>query len=147
MAVVVCDRRPAGVPNRRQEVVGAEHPASWGGLDTLVSEIEAAGGTAMAALGDIGDAAEAQAMVDAALVRHGRLDILVNNPAAPQGADRAVIDEVLVDAFDEVVRINLRGTWLMCRAAGPARCSWTWPRGGSPSTRSVPARWGRAARC
>ena len=127
-AVVACDRRPAGVLNRRQEIVGTEQPASWTGLDTLVAEIEAAGGTATAALGDIGAAEDAEAMVGAALERHGRLDILVNNAAAPQGLDRAVIDEIPVDVFDEVIRINLRGTFLMCRAAVPAMRDRRWGR-------------------
>ena len=60
--------------------------------------------------------------------RHGRLDILVNNAAAPQGLDRNVVDDVPVDAFDEVIRINLRGTWLMCRAAVPAMRRGRWGR-------------------
>jgi NAD(P)-dependent dehydrogenase (short-subunit alcohol dehydrogenase family) len=128
VSVVVCDRRPAGVLNRRQEVVGPEQPASWGGLDTLVSEIEAAGGTAAAALGDIGSEQDSTAMVAAAVERYGRLDILVNNAAAPQGRDRNVIDEIPVDVFDEVLRINLRGAWLMCRAAVPVMRRERWGR-------------------
>ena len=128
VAVIVTDRRPTGVPNRRQEIVGSEQPASWSGLETLVAEIEAAGGTATATLGDIGEPDDAEAMVDVALERHGRLDILVNNAAAPQGLDRAVIDEVPIEAFDEVLRINLRGTWLMCRAAVPAMRRGRWGR-------------------
>ena len=71
---------------------------------------------------------DARAMIDVALERHGRLDILVNNAAAPQGLDRNVIDEVPVEAFDEVIRINLRGTWLMCRAAVPAMRRGRWGR-------------------
>jgi NAD(P)-dependent dehydrogenase (short-subunit alcohol dehydrogenase family) len=128
VAVVVTDRRPTGVPNRRQEIVGSEQPESWSGLETLVSEIGAAGGTATAALGDVGDEGDARAMIDVALERHGRLDILVNNAAAPQGLDRNVVDDVPVDAFDEVIRINLRGTWLMCRAAVPAMRRRRWGR-------------------
>jgi NAD(P)-dependent dehydrogenase (short-subunit alcohol dehydrogenase family) len=128
VAVIVTDRRPTGVPNRRQEIVGSEQPESWTGLEMVVSEIEASGGTATAALGDIGSEDDAEAMVSAALERHGRLDILVNNAAAPQGLDRAVIDEVPIDAFDEVLRINLRGTWLMCRAAVPAMRRGRWGR-------------------
>jgi 3-oxoacyl-[acyl-carrier protein] reductase len=128
VAVVVTDRRPTGVPNRRQEIVGSEQPESWSGLETLVSEIAAAGGTATATLGDVGDEADARAMIDVALARHGRLDILVNNAAAPQGLDRNVVDDVPVDAFDEVIRINLRGTWLMCRAAVPAMRRGRWGR-------------------
>jgi NAD(P)-dependent dehydrogenase (short-subunit alcohol dehydrogenase family) len=127
-AVLAVDRRSTGVPNRRQEIVGSEQPASWSGLETLVAEIEAAGGTAASALGDIGDPGDAQAMVDAALERFGRLDVLVNNAAAPQGLDRNVIDEIPIDVFDEVIRINLRGAWLMCRAAIPAMRTHRWGR-------------------
>jgi 3-oxoacyl-[acyl-carrier protein] reductase len=127
-AVVVADRRPAGVPNRRQEIVGSEQPASWAGLDTLVTGIESAGGQALAVLGDIGDEHDAQAMVESTLAQFGRLDILVNNAAAPQGLDRNVIDEIPIDVFDEVIRINLRGTYLMCRAAVPAMRERRWGR-------------------
>jgi NAD(P)-dependent dehydrogenase (short-subunit alcohol dehydrogenase family) len=116
------------VPNRRQEIVGTTQPESWQGLETLVAEIEAAGGEAASALGDIGDEDDAQAMVDAALERFERLDILVNNAAAPQGLDRDVIDEIPVEVFDEVIRINLRGTYLMCRAAVPAMRRQRWGR-------------------
>jgi 3-oxoacyl-[acyl-carrier protein] reductase len=67
-------------------------------------------------------------MVGAALERFGRLDILVNNAAAPQGLDRDVIDGIPIEVFDEVIRINLRGTWLMCRAAVPAMRRRRWGR-------------------
>ncbi len=128
VAVVVADRRPAGVLNRRQEVVGSEQPASWAGLDSLVVEIEASGGTAIPVLGDIGDEHDAKAMIGAALDRFDRLDILVNNAAAPQGLDRNVVDEIPIEVFDEVIRINLRGAWLMCRAAVPAMRRRRWGR-------------------
>ena len=39
-----------------------------------------------------------------------------------------MIDEIPIDAFDEVIRINLRGTWLMCRAAVPAIRRQRWGR-------------------
>ena len=128
VAVVVADRRPTGVPNRRQEVVGSEQPASWTGLDTLVADIEASGGTAIPVLGDIGDEHDSEAMIGAALERFDRLDILVNNAAAPQGLDRNVVDEIPIEVFDEVIRINLRGAWLMCRAAVPAMRRRRWGR-------------------
>lgn len=127
-AVVVADRRLTGVPNRRQEVVGSEQPASWHGLDTLVSEIESAGGRAHPVLGDIGDEHDVQAMIDSALAQYGRIDILVNNAAAPQGLDRNLIDEVPIEVFDELIRINLRGAFLMCRAAVPAMRKQRWGR-------------------
>jgi 3-oxoacyl-[acyl-carrier protein] reductase len=149
-AVLVCDKEPAGVPNRRQEVIaaaggprgaggdggtrgdrgagpsggagardGAGGPDGWRGVASLVGEITADGGTASAALGDIGDEGDAQRLVGEAVARYGRLDILVNNAAAPQGLDRRDITEVPVDVWDHVVRVNLRGTFLMSRFAIP----------------------------
>jgi 3-oxoacyl-[acyl-carrier protein] reductase len=126
-AVVVTDRRRVGVPNRRQEIVGTKQPSQWHGLDTLVSEIDAAGGQTIPALGDIGDERDSRAMVQTAIDHFGRLDILVNNAAAPQVLDRDVIDEIPIDVFDEVVRIN-RGAGLMCRAAVPAMREQRWGR-------------------
>jgi 3-oxoacyl-[acyl-carrier protein] reductase len=58
-------------------------------------------------------------VVSAAAERYGRLDILVNNAAAPQGLDRHDIEEVPVEVWDQVIRVNLRGTYLMCRFAVP----------------------------
>ena len=59
--------------------------------------------------------ADAQAMVEAAIARHGRLDgVLVAsgmNHVAP-------ITEMAVEDFDSVMDANLRGGWLVCQAAG-----------------------------
>ncbi len=117
-AVLVCDKEPAGVLNRRQEKVPGR-VGDWRGVASLVEEITAAGGTASAALGDIGAAQDAERLVDEAVHRYGRLDILVNNAAAPQGPDRRDIAEVPVEVWDHVVRVNVRGTFLMSRFAVP----------------------------
>ena len=111
-------RRSSAQSSRRH---GPASTRSW-------SEIEASGGTAIPVLGDIGDEHDAKAMIGAALDRFDRLDILVNNAAAPQGLDRNVVDEIPIEVFDEVIRINLRGAWLMCRAAVPAMRRRRWGR-------------------
>lgn len=118
-AVLVCDKQPAGVLNRRQEKVPAPAPDGWRGVSSLVEEITAEGGTASQALGDIGDEGDAERLVGEAVSRYGRLDILVNNAAAPQGLDRRDITDVPVEVWDHVVRVNLRGTFLMSRFAIP----------------------------
>jgi NADP-dependent 3-hydroxy acid dehydrogenase YdfG len=48
-------------------------------LDTLVIDIKAAGGTALAVMADITDRAQAEQAVVEVIDRFGRLDILVNN--------------------------------------------------------------------
>jgi len=128
MAVVVTDRRPTGVPNLRQEKLGDGGDGKWRGLDSVVEEIAAAGGDAAAVTGDIGDEGDARAIVDEAVSRHGRLDVLVNNAAAPQGLDRQDIEDVPIDVWDEVMRINARGTYLMSRYAVPVMRQRRWGR-------------------
>jgi 3-oxoacyl-[acyl-carrier protein] reductase len=127
VAVVVTDKQATGVLNRRQEVVGVTDE-SWGGVDSLVEEITAAGGAAMSQLGDISEAEDARRMVDAAAAWRGRLDILVNGAAAPQGADRADIEDVPIEVWDFVLGINLRGTYLMSRFAVPHMRAQRWGR-------------------
>ena len=82
VAIVVSDIRPAGIANEHN--APGDLDANWGGVDSLVEQIEKAGGTAMAVLGDVSREADAGRMVEEVLSRYGRLDILVNNAG---GAD------------------------------------------------------------
>ena len=127
VAVAVTDVQPTGVLNRRQEVVGVTDE-SWGGVDSLVEEITAAGGSAMAQLGDISVVEDAQRMVDTAFAWRDRLDILVNVAGAPQGLDRQDIEDVPIEAWDRQIAVNLRGTYLMCRFAVPHMRAQRWGR-------------------
>jgi 3-oxoacyl-[acyl-carrier protein] reductase len=127
VAVVVTDKQPTGVLNRRQEVVGGADE-SWGGVDSLVEEITGLGGTAMSQLGDISVVEDAQRMVDTAAAWRGRLDILVNVAGAPQGLDRQDIEDVPIEAFDRQIAVNLRGTFLMSRFAVPHMRAQRWGR-------------------
>lgn len=122
--VVVTDLEPAGVPNRQQE----DRSAGRAGVEELVTEITAAGGMASSALGDVAVEADAERMVGSAVERHGRLDVLVNNAAAPQGPDRADVADIPAEVFDRVIAVNLRGPWLMSRAAVPVMRAQRWGR-------------------
>jgi 3-oxoacyl-[acyl-carrier protein] reductase len=86
-----------------------------GRLDAAVKELEALG---VAALGIAADAAKREdcdRLVDAAKERFGRIDVLVNNAGMTR-------DQLLVrmkdDDWDQVLDVNLRGVFLMTRAAG-----------------------------
>ncbi len=115
--VVAADVAPQGIANDAQRT--ERSAAGWSGVDSLVEQVTAAGGRARAVLGDISDEDDARRMVATAVEEFGRLDVLVNNAAAPQGDDRADIEDVPVATFDRIVQINLRGTYLMCLAAVP----------------------------
>ena len=63
---------------------------------------------------DVGDAPSVERLVEAVLARFGRLDLLVNS--AGIGANKPFL-ETPVELFDRILRVNLRGTFLMSQAA------------------------------
>lgn len=80
-----------------------------------VSAIESAGGTASAVIGDISDSAVADSAVAAAVERHGKLDVLVNNAGI---MDRfAGAANTTDDVWERILRVNLNGPFFLTRAA------------------------------
>jgi 3-oxoacyl-[acyl-carrier protein] reductase/meso-butanediol dehydrogenase/(S,S)-butanediol dehydrogenase/diacetyl reductase len=93
---------------------GAEEARlGWKGLESLALEIQSLGRRVLPLVGDVSRRADAERMVGEALSRFGRIDVLVNNAAAPHGADRRFIWEVPEDAWDLVLGVNLKGAFLM----------------------------------
>ncbi|MDP1580488.1 MAG: SDR family oxidoreductase [Candidatus Didemnitutus sp.] len=79
-------------------------------LDSLVATIEASGGQATAIVTDVSSPKEVERMVAHAITTYGRLDYAVNN-AAIEGV-LSPITELADEAWDQVMNINLRGTFL-----------------------------------
>lgn len=94
---------------------GEEEPSStsWNGLESLVAEIHALGTKALAVVGDVSQRSDVERMVAEALHRFGRVDFLINNAAAPQGADRAFFWEIPEEAWNQVLAVNLTGAFFM----------------------------------
>jgi len=85
--------------------------------EEAVRGIEAAGGRARFVRTDVGARAEAAALVEAALGWTGRIDVLVNNAGIIKSADFLELEET---DFDEVLRVNLKGAFLVGQAAARA---------------------------
>jgi len=83
-------------------------------LATLVTEIEAAGGTALAVPMDVADPAQVKTGFQQLLAKFGKLDILVNNAAITR--DTLALRMKLED-WDAVLRTNLTGAHLCIQQA------------------------------
>ena len=93
--------------------------SSLSAAETVVAEIEAAGGEAMVNGADVTDADAVTDMVDAAIVAWGRVDILVNNAGILRDKSFAKMDQ---SDFDLVVKVHLTGTAICTKAVwGPMR--------------------------
>ncbi|MEV4947539.1 3-oxoacyl-ACP reductase [Streptomyces sp. NPDC053755] len=80
--------------------------ASAGPAEAVAEEIRAAGGRAVAHLGDVADFETARDLVGLAVSAFGRLDVLVNNAGILR--DRMVFS-MSEDEWDAVIRVHLKG--------------------------------------
>ena len=83
-------------------------------LDEVVAEIEAGGGTAMSVPTDVSDAAQVEALAQAALDAHGRFDVWVNNVGI--GA-LGYFWDVPMEVHKRTVDVNLTGLMYGCHVA------------------------------
>jgi 3-oxoacyl-[acyl-carrier protein] reductase len=84
--------------------------------DSVVREIEAAGGKAVGVLGDVADPKTADALAAAALKAFGRIDILVNNAALRR---ENAIDQIAYAEWREVMNVTLDSAFHGVKACLP----------------------------
>jgi meso-butanediol dehydrogenase/(S,S)-butanediol dehydrogenase/diacetyl reductase len=93
-------------------------------LEELAAEIREGGGNTIAAPADVGSPTEAAAAVEAAVEQFGGVDALVNNAGI---GDSGPLLEESVERWEETLRINLTGAFLVTKFALPSLIE----RGGS----------------
>jgi NAD(P)-dependent dehydrogenase (short-subunit alcohol dehydrogenase family) len=106
---------------RAISVLFAEHGADLALAGRKVEPLEATAATARA-LGrkvsvtptDVKDAAACEALIDAVMKEHGRLDVLVNNAG---GSRAGALDTWTMTDFNDMVALNLTSVWVLSLAA------------------------------
>jgi gluconate 5-dehydrogenase len=84
-------------------------------LEEVREEIEARGGKALAVACDVTDPDDVEKVVRETEETFGGVDVLVNNSGATWGAPA---EEMPLEKFDQVVQVNVRGTFLMSQVVG-----------------------------
>lgn len=85
-------------------------------LDDLAADLKAGGYAGSQYVCDVRDFGRIREIVGEVVDRYGRIDILINNAGV---AGDGWVDEISEEAWDFCVDVNLKGTFLMCKAVVP----------------------------
>jgi NAD(P)-dependent dehydrogenase (short-subunit alcohol dehydrogenase family) len=90
-------------------------------LDTtkVKLEIERKGGEALSLYTDVAEEESTKEMARKTIERFGRIDILINNAAIFANLGKKPFFEISSEEWDQVLGINLKGTFLCCKAVYP----------------------------
>jgi 3-oxoacyl-[acyl-carrier protein] reductase len=95
--------------------VVVNYSSSSKAADEAVKAIQDMGSDAIAVKADVAKKAEAEALVNSAIERFGRLDVLVNNAGFTRPA---LLLKMTEEQWDEVLDIHLKGAFLCSQFAG-----------------------------
>lgn len=99
-----------------------------GKASAVAAQITDAGGRALAVPVDVTDAAAVEAMAQEVLAQSGRIDVLVNNAAIFSTLEMRPFDEIPLEEWEAVLRVNVTGGFLCARAVVPAMRAAGWGR-------------------
>jgi NAD(P)-dependent dehydrogenase (short-subunit alcohol dehydrogenase family) len=88
-------------------------------VSNTVNTIKQAGGKAIGVKADVTDNAQIADMVRRAVKEFGKIDILVNNAAIFANLPSRPFTEIDEKEWDDVMRVNIRGTFQCCKAVVP----------------------------
>lgn len=94
-----------------------EKKVGWNDIHSVVNEIRELGVKGLPLVVDVTSVDQIQNMLDRTISEFGRLDIIVNNAAAPYGADRVPVVNLEESVFRNVIDVKLLGTFLCCKLA------------------------------
>ena len=113
-----CDIVLTGTGRPPDQYPDEEKAAGWRDIDSVADEVRAEGRRACPIVSDVGDEGAVRALLERTLAEFGRVDFIVNNAGAARGRDRVPVVDMPIDAWDTVIRVNLRGTFLMSKIFG-----------------------------
>jgi NAD(P)-dependent dehydrogenase (short-subunit alcohol dehydrogenase family) len=95
---------------------------------SVSAEIMAAGGQALAVATDVAEEASIKEMIGIVEDQYGRIDVLINNAGIFSTLEMRPFDQIPLDEWEQVLRVNLTGPFLCARAVLPAMRRAKWGR-------------------
>ncbi len=95
---------------------------------SVAAEIMQTGGEALAVTTDVADEASIKEMVEVVEDRYGRIDVLINNAGIFSTLEMRPFDQIPLEEWERVLRVNLTGPFLCSRAVLPAMRRAKWGR-------------------
>ncbi len=95
---------------------------------SVAGEILTANGQALAVTTDVGDPASIAEMIELVQDEFGRIDVLINNAGIFSTLEMRPFDQIPLEEWEQVLRINLTGPFLCARAVLPAMRRAKWGR-------------------
>ncbi len=100
--------------------VGVNYSRSDAEARETLAGVEAAGARGLLCKANVSDDAAVRAMVERVRSEFGGLDVLVNNAGTTRFIDHSDLEALTDEVWDEILSVNLKGTFYACRAALPA---------------------------
>jgi NAD(P)-dependent dehydrogenase (short-subunit alcohol dehydrogenase family) len=101
------------------KAVVVNYSRSAGEAETTAQDVMALGTEAITHRADVADEAQVKALVASTVDRYGRLDVLVNNAGTTQFIPHPDLDALTDAVWNDILGVNLKGTFFCCRAAAP----------------------------
>jgi 3-oxoacyl-[acyl-carrier protein] reductase len=104
---------------RQGLAVAVNYSRSEAEANETLAEVKRQGVPALLCRGNVGDDRAVREMVARCRQELGGLDVLVNNAGTTRFIDHTDLDALTDEVWDEIFRVNLKGTFYCCRAALP----------------------------
>ena len=87
--------------------------------EATAGDVTALGAEAITHRADVADESQVKSLIGSAVDRFGRLDVLVNNAGTTRFIPHADLDALTDEVWNDILGVNLKGTFFCCRAAAP----------------------------
>ncbi len=106
-------RDPATFPTDEREI-------GWRDVESVADEVRAMGPGALPLVADVSRRDQVEGLVEATIAEFGRVDILINNAAAPRGDDRVPLVQLTEEQLRLVLEVKVLGSFFCAQAVSRA---------------------------